>query len=131
MASLRVQPRDTPGERAGTTVDVEVGEELALLADQLEEWVTPLEHWELTLRQGHDFDRADTVEARLLFTGGEHTCSLTFRLEQVDSVQALERDLWQTLDEEDGLAWAAHVSPLGLAGARHHILGPAFGRAGG
>jgi hypothetical protein len=126
-----VQPRDTPGERAGTAVDVEVGEELVLLADQLEEWVTPLEHWELTLRQGHDFGRGDNVEARLLFSGGEHTCSLTFRLDQVDSVQELERDLWLTLDEQDGIAKAAHLSPLGLDIELHHIVGAAFGRAGG
>ena len=126
-----MHPRDTPGERADTAVDVEVGEELALLADQLEEWVTPLEHWELTLRQGHDFDRADNVEARLLFSGGDHTCSLTFRLDQVDSVQELERDLWLTLDEEDGIAQAAHLSPLGLDIELHHIVGAAFGRAGG
>jgi hypothetical protein len=131
VASLRVQPRDTPGERAGTAVDVEVGEDLALLADQLEEWVTPLEHWELALRQGHDFDRADNVEARLLFTGGGHTCSLTFRLDQVDAVQELERDLWLTLDEVDGIARAAHLSPLGLDVELHHIVGAAFGRAGG
>jgi hypothetical protein len=126
-----VHPRDTPGERADTAVDVEVGEELALFADQLEEWVTPLEHWELTLRQGHDFDRADNVEARLLFSGGDHTCSLTFRLDQVDSVQELERDLWLTLDEQDGIAQAAHLSPLGLDIELHHIVGAAFGRAGG
>ena len=131
MASLRVQPRDTPGERAGAPVDVEVGEELALLANQLEEWVAPLEHWEVTFRQGHDFDRPGNVEARLLFTGAGHTCSLAFRLDQVDSVQELDRDLWLTLDERDGIAKAAHLSPLGLDVELHHIVGAAFGRAGG
>ena len=131
VASLRVHPRDTPGERAGAPVDVEVGEELALLANQLEEWVAPLEHWEVTFRQGHDFDRAGNVEARLLFTGAGHTCSLAFRLDQVDSVQELERDLWLTLDERDGIAKAAHLSPLGLDVELHHIVGAAFGRAGG
>ena len=35
MASLRVQPRDTPGERADAAVEVETSEELALLADRL------------------------------------------------------------------------------------------------
>ena len=127
MASLRVQPRDTPGERAGTAVDVEIREELALLANQLEEWVTPLEHWELVLGQGHDFDRVDNVEARLLFTGGEHTCSLTFRLDQVESVQEFERDLWLTFDEEDGIAKAAHLAPLGLDVELHHIVGQPLG----
>ncbi len=129
MASLRVLPRDTPGERADTTVDVDVAEELALLADQLEEWVAPLEHWELSLRQGHDFDRGDNVEARLLFTGGEHTCSLSFRLDQVESVQEHDQDLWLTLDERDGIAKAAHLAPLGLDDELHHIVGDAFGRS--
>jgi hypothetical protein len=129
VASLRVLPRDTPGERADTTVDVDVAEELALLADQLEEWVAPLEHWELSLRQGHDFDRGDNVEARLLFTGGGHTCSLSFRLDQVESVQELDRELWLTLDERDGIAKAAHLAPLGLDVELHHVVGDAFGRS--
>ncbi len=129
MASIRVQPRNTPGERADTGVDVDTSEELALLANQLEEWAAPLEHWELTLRQGHDFDRPDNVEARLLFTGGEHTCSLTFRLDQVEAVQELDRELWLTLDERDGIAKAAHLAPLGLDVELHHIVGDAFGRS--
>ncbi len=124
-------PRNTPGERADTAVDVDVSEDLALLADQLEEWAAPLEHWELTFRQGHDFDRGDNVEARLLFTGGEHTCSLTFRLDQVDSIQGLDRALWLTLDERDGIAKTAHLAPLGLDVELHHIVGAAFGRVSG
>ena len=43
-----------------------------------------MEHWELSFRQGHDFGRPDNVEARLLFSGADHTCSLTFRLDQLD-----------------------------------------------
>jgi hypothetical protein len=131
VASLRVLPRDTPGERADTTLDVDVSEELALLANQLEEWVTPLEHWDVSFRQGHEFDRADNVEARLVFTGAEHTCSLTFRLDQVDAVQELDRDLWLTFDADDGIGRAAHLAPLGLDVELHHIVGAAFGRAGG
>jgi hypothetical protein len=126
---LKVQPRNTPGERADTPVDVEISEPLALYADQLDEWVTTKDHWDLTFRQGHDFDRGDNVEARLLFTGGDHTCSLTFRLDQIESIQAFELDLWLTLEDRDGIAKAAHLAPLGLDVDLHHIVGPAFGEA--
>ena len=129
MANLRVQPRETPGERADSLVDVEVREELALLVDQLETWAAPLEYWEVVFRQGHDFDRGDNVEARLLFTGGDHTCSLSFRLDQVESLQELDRELWLILDSEDGIARAAHLAPLGLDVELHHIVGDALGRS--
>ncbi len=128
MANLRVQPRETPGERADTLVDVEIREELALLVDQLEAWTAPLSHWELTFRQGHDFDRGDNVEARLLFTGGDHTCSLSFRLDQVESIHELDRELWLTLDVSDGIGKAVHLAPLGLDVELHHVVGAALGR---
>jgi hypothetical protein len=123
VANLRVQPRETPGERAFDPVEVEVAEELAVYADQLEEWVAGKEFWELAFRQGHDFGRADNVEVRLLFVGGEHTCSITFRLDQVDTVQEFELELWLTLDEREGIATAVHLSPLGLDVELHHISG--------
>ena len=123
MASLRVQPRETPGERAADAVDVEIAEELALFADQLEEWATAMEHWEVVFQQGHDFGRSGNVEARLLFVGGDHTCSLSFRLDQLESIQEFEQGLWLTLDEQDGIAKAAHLSPLGLDVELHHISG--------
>ena len=129
MANLRVQPRETPGERADALVEVELREELALLVDQLEAWTAPLEYWEVVFRQGHDFDRGDNVEARLLFTGGDHTCSLSFRLDQVESIQELDRELWLILDAEDGIARAAHLAPLGLDVELHHIVGDALGRS--
>jgi hypothetical protein len=128
VANLRVQPRETPGERADAPVEVEIREELALLVDQLETWAAPLEYWEIVFRQGHDFGRDDNVEARLLFTGGDHTCSLSFRLDQVESIQELDRELWLILDERDGIAKAAHLAPLGLDVELHHIVGDALGR---
>ncbi len=128
MANLRVQPRETPGERADAPVEVEIREELALLVDQLETWAAPLEYWEIVFRQGHDFGRDDNVEARLLFTGGDHTCSLSFRLDQVESIQELDRELWLTLDVQDGIGKAAHLAPLGLDVELHHIVGAALGR---
>ena len=123
MASLRVQPRETPGERADVAVEVEIAEELALFADQLEEWTTAMEHWEVSFRQGHDFGRSGNVEARLLFVGGDHTCSLSFRLDQLVTIQEFEQGLWLTINEQDGIGTAAHLSPLGLDVDLHHISG--------
>jgi hypothetical protein len=123
VASLRIQPRETPGERAGDPVEVELAEELAVYADQLEEWVAGKEYWELSFRQGTDFGRSDNVEARLLFVGGEHTCSLGFRLDQIESVQEFELELWLTLDEREGIAKAVHLAPLGFDVDLHHIAG--------
>ena len=127
MPTLTVQPRDTPAERADTLVDVEVNEALAVHADQLEEWVALMEHWELAFRQGHDFDRVNNVEARLLFAGPGHTCSLVFRLDQLDSLQQFDRELWLTLDEQDGIARAVHLAPTGLDVELFHVVGPPLG----
>ena len=127
MPSLRVEPRDTPGERAEEPVEVEIADDLAVFSDQLEEWIAIMEHWELSFRQGHDFGRSDNVEARLLFVGGDHTCSLTFRLDQIESIQQFDRELWLTLDVEDGIGKAVHLAPLGLDVELHHIVGPPLG----
>jgi hypothetical protein len=127
VASVRVLPRETSGERADDRVEVEIAEELAVFTAQIEEWAAPLEHWELNLRQGHDFGRVNNVEARLLFAGSDHTCSLTFRLDQIESIQEFDRELWVILDEREGIARAAHLAPLGLDVELHHIVGPPLG----
>ena len=129
MPTLRILPRDTPGERADDLVEVQLDEALSVYADQLEEWATPLEYWTLTFHQGHDFDRPNNVEVRLLFAGGEHTASVTFRLDQIDAVAQFERDLWITLEARDGIAKGVHLAPLGVDVELHHIVGPAFGDA--
>ena len=123
MASLRVQPRDTPGERADATVEVEIAEDLALFADQLQEWTVDKARWETSFRPGHDFGRTDNIEARLLFVGADHTCSLTFRLDQLETIQEFEQDLWLTLEEQEGIAKAIRLSPHGLDVEFHHITG--------
>jgi hypothetical protein len=123
VASLRVQPRETPGERADDPVEVELAEELAVFANQLEEWTATMEQWQLVFRQGHDFGRSGNVEARLLFVGGDHTCSVGFRLDQIETVQEFEQGLWLTLDERDGIARAVHLAPAGLDVELHHIAG--------
>ena len=127
MASLRVEPRATPGERADTPVEVEVDETLALHATTLDEWAQKEEHWELTFRQGHDFGRPDNVEARLLFTGPSHTCSLSFRLDQLDSIQELGDELWLILEEQEGIGKGIHLAPMGFDLELHHIVGPPLG----
>jgi hypothetical protein len=127
VATVDVQPRQTPGERADTTVSVELDDALSVLAAELEEWAAPHPHWETQLRQGHDFDRANNVEARLLFTGADHTCSVVFRLDQLDSIQQLGDDLWLTLEERDGISKALHLAPHGLDVELFHIAGPPLG----
>ena len=127
MATMSVQPRETPGERADAPVEVEVDEALAVHANELDEWVSRMEHWELSYRQGHDFDRANNVEARLLFAGPGHTCSISFRLDQLDALQSFERELWLTLEEREGLAKAVHLAPTGVDVELFHVVGPPLG----
>ena len=130
MATLTVQPRETPAERAGTPVEIELDDDLSALANQLEEWVTPLARWELQLREGHDFGRPNNVEARLLFTGAEGTASVLFRLDQVDSIQELERERWLILDTQAGIGKAIYLSPEGLDVELFHVVGPPLGGTG-
>ena len=127
MATIEVQPRETPGERADTAVEVELDDDLSVLANQLEEWVAPLERWELQLREGHDFGRRNNVEARLLFSGADGTASVIFRLDQLDSIQELERERWLILEEREGLAKALHLAPNGVDVELFHVVGPALG----
>jgi hypothetical protein len=122
-----VHPRDTPEERHDAPVEVELDDSLATYVEQLEEWVAPLEFWTLTLQQGHDFGRPNNVEAKLLFAGAEHTCSVTFRLDQVDAVAEFGQELWLTLEERDGIGKGIHLAPLGLDVELHHIVGPPLG----
>lgn len=127
MPILTVQPRDTPGERAEALVKIEVDEALLVHSAELEEWAATMEHWELVYRQGHDFDRPNNVEARLVFAGAGHTCSLLFRLDQLDSLQAFEQELWLTFEERDGLSKAVHLAPTGFDVELFHIVGPPLG----
>ena len=102
-------------------------ETLALHATTLEEWASGAERWQLSLRQGHDFGRPDNVEAKLLFTGPGHACSISFRLDQLDSIQELGDELWLILEEEDGIAKGMHLAPEGFDLELYHIVGPPLG----
>ena len=122
MATLEVYPRQTPAERANELVEVEVDEDLTLYVSAIEDWVTPRQSWEFTLREGTDFGRANNVEGRILFVAGEQTSSLTFRLDQVTGADDTGEALVLRFEEEDGIAKLATLTGNGLDIELFHIL---------
>jgi len=122
MATMRVQPRPTPAERPDDPVDVDVDEALAVLVAAIEDWVAGQPHWELILREGHLFGKANNVEVELLFASGEETSSLIFRLEQLDRADELEDEFALIFEEKDGIAKTARLTPNGLDVELFHIL---------
>ena len=122
MAVLEVVPRPTPAERYDAGVDVIVDEALTVHAATIEDWVAPRQAWEFTLREGTNFDRANNVEAQLLFVMGERTSSLTFRLEQLDIVRDDGEELVLVFDERNGIAKLARLTANGLDVELFHIL---------
>jgi hypothetical protein len=122
MATLRVDPRPTPAERADERLDVEVDEALTVLAATLEDWAAPRQQWELQLREGRDFGRANNVEARLLYVSGEQTSTLSFRLDQLDTADDTGGQLVLRFEEQDGIARLARLDANGLHVELFHIL---------
>jgi hypothetical protein len=122
MATLHVQPRPTPEERADSDLQVDVEEELSEFAAVIEDWVTPRQAWEFTLHEGHDFGRANNVEGRLLFAAGEQTSALAFRLDQLDAVTDTGQELVLRFEERDGIAKMARLTSNGLDVELFHIL---------
>lgn len=122
MPTLRVQPRPTPEERADAPLDLEVDENLSLHAAVLEDWIAPRQNWELQLREGHDFGRANNVEARVLFVAGEQTSSLAFRLDQLDAADDTGDSVMLRFEERDGIAKIARLTSTGLEIDLFHIL---------
>jgi hypothetical protein len=122
MPTITIHPRQTPEERAEVPVDVEVDEELSVLAATIEDWAAPRQSWELQLREGHDFGRANNVEARLLFVAGEQTSALAFRLEQLDAADDTGQELVLRFEERDGIAKLVTCRANGLDVELHHIL---------
>jgi hypothetical protein len=123
MATMSVRTRHSLGERGGAPVDVEVDEALTVLVSDLEEWVSRMEHWSLAYRQGGDFGRVNNVEVRLLLAASGHSCSIAFRLDQLDAIQTYGQELWLTLEERGGLAKAVHLAPGGLDVDLFHVHG--------
>jgi hypothetical protein len=122
MPTLQVQPRETPAERADTPVEIAVDEDVAVNAALIEDWVAPRQGWEFTLREGHDFDRTNNVEGRLLLVGAEQTSSLTFRIEQLDAADDNGTELVLRFEERDGIAKIARLTSNGLDVELFHIL---------
>jgi hypothetical protein len=122
MATLEVHPRDTPEERHGGPVQIDVDEDVSVHAEIIEDWVAPRQNWELILREGHDFGRANNVEARLLFVAGEQTSTLTFRLDQLERADDTGAELVLFFEERDGIAKLARLTANGLDVELFHIL---------
>lgn len=122
MATMRVDPRPTPAERADERIEVDVDEALTVLAATLEDWAAPRQAWELQLREGHDSGRANNVEARLLYVSGEQTSTLSFRLDQLDTADDVGDELVLRFEEQDGIAKLARCRENGLHVELFHIL---------
>ena len=122
MATLQVQPRPTPEERDDRALDVEVDEAVAVLAETIEDWAAPRQNWEFTLHEGHEFGKSNNVEAQLLFVGGEHTCTLNFRLDQLDRCDDVGGELVMIFEENDGIAKLVTARELGIDVELFHIL---------
>ena len=123
MATLQVQPRPTPEERADHPVEIEVDEALIVLASAIEDWAAPRQGWEFILREGHEFDRPNNVEGELLFVAGEQSSSLRFRLDQLDSADELDSyEFLLVFEERDGIAKTARLTANGLGVELFHIL---------
>ena len=122
MAILEVVPRPTPAERYDASVEVEVDEALTVHAATIEDWVARRQPWDLTLREGTDFDRPNNVEAMLLFGVGEQTSSLIFRLDQLDAAEDTGEQLLLRFEERDGISKIARLTANGLDVELIHIL---------
>ncbi|HEY6963377.1 MAG TPA: hypothetical protein VI408_15945 [Gaiellaceae bacterium] len=122
MATLHVQPRPTPEERADGDVVVEVEEALTVFVATIEDWTTPRQAWEFTLHQGHDFGRSNNVEGRLVYVQGEQTSSVRFRLDQLESVDDFQDTLVLRFEENDGICKGVSCTSNGLDVDLHHII---------
>jgi hypothetical protein len=122
VSVLRVQPRPTPEERADAPVEIPVDDALAVHAAMIEDWAEPRQSWEFTLREGHDFGRANNVEGRILYVAGEATSSVLFRLEQLDAVDDTGAELVLRFEERDGIAKLARLTSNGLDVELFHVL---------
>jgi hypothetical protein len=123
MVKLHVQPRNTPVERSNDDVVVEVDEGLADYASAIEEWADPRQNWTFTLHEGHEFGKANNVEATLMYVEGEQTSSALFRLDQIDSFDEFDYVLVLRFDvTEDGHAKAISCNANGMDVEMFHLL---------
>jgi hypothetical protein len=122
VPTLQVQPRPTPEERAEVPAEIQVDEDLAVFAATIEDWVAPRQPWEFSLHEGHDFGRANNVEARVLFAAGEQTSELLFRLDQLDGVDDTGEQLVLLFEEREGISKLARLRMSGLDVELFHVL---------
>jgi hypothetical protein len=122
MATMTVLPRQTPAERADDDIVVEVDETLSDMVATIEDFCAPRQNWELSLREGHEFGRANNVELRILFVAGEQTSSLLFRVDQLTGATDTGQELVLRLEEEDGIAKLVRLTPTGFDIELFHIL---------
>ena len=122
MATMTVQPRPTPAERATDEIEVEVDEALSVFAATLEDWAAPRQSWEVRFREGTEFGKTNNIEARVLFVAGEQTSSLAFRLDQIDRCDDTGYELVIVFEEDDGIAKLARLTANGLDVELFHIL---------
>ena len=122
MATIEVQPRQTPAESGQPEVAVDVDDELTIHIDTIENWVTPRPPWEASLREGHDFGRPNNVEVELMFVAGEQTSTVRFRLDQLDAATDTGDELVLRFEERDGIAKLARLTQNGLDVELFHIL---------
>jgi hypothetical protein len=122
MATLHVQPRNTPAERDDHEILIEVDPQHKVHAEVIEDWAAPRPNWEFTLREGTMFGRDNNVEGYLLFVSGEQTSSLSFRFEQLDSAIDTGQELVLQFEEDHGIATMAFATANGLDVELFHIL---------
>jgi hypothetical protein len=122
VATIAVQPRQTPEERAFVAVEVEIEPDLRAHAEIIEDWIAPRQNWEFQLREGHDFGRANNVEVKLLFIASEQTSSLSFRIDQLEHALDTGEELVLRFEEKDGIAKTARLTTQGLDLELFHIL---------
>jgi hypothetical protein len=122
MPTLDVLPRPTPEERADGPVPIDVEDPLADVAQVVEAWAEPRQDWEFTLHEGHDFGRTNNVEGRLLLVSAEQTCSLMFRLDQLDGAEDVMDALVLRFEEQDGICKLVRCTANGLEIELFHIL---------
>lgn len=122
MATLTVQPRQTPAEKHQTDVEVAVDEALSVFAATIEEWAALRQGWDVVFREGTDFGKTNNVEVRLLFVSGEETSALGFRLDQLDRCDDTGDQLVLIFEEKAGIAKLAELTANGLDVELFHIL---------
>jgi hypothetical protein len=122
MATIEVLPRPTPEERSEVAVEIDVDEDLVVLANAIDDWVTPRQEWDFLLRESIDFGKPNNVEARLAYAQGEQLSSLAFRLDQLVRVDDTGEELVLVFEERDGIAKVAHLRTTGLEVELFHVL---------